>query len=52
MNNTSNDRSNISNELQDMLNEGQSIKREYIFDSKTIEFYNLKINTYKEMISS
>ena len=52
MNNSSNNRPNASSELQDMLNEGQSTKREYIFDSKTIEFYNLKMNTYKEMISS
>lgn len=52
MNKSSNNRPTASSELQDMLNEGQSTKREYIFDSKTIEFYNLKMNTYKEMISS
>lgn len=52
MNKSSNNRPPASSELQDMLNEGQSTKREYIFDSKTIEFYNLKMNTYKEMISS
>ncbi len=52
MNNSKNNRPNASSELQDMLNEDQRTKREYIFDSKTIEFYNLKMNTYKEMISS